>query len=149
MKTPIEFKVMKIKECVASDCLIDTPEKASEYWKANIPSSTWFDPAKEIFIVLVLNTRHKIIGHNLVAIGCLDSVYIHPREVFRPIIVAAGAATILMHSHPSGNSMPSEADIKVTRDLIKAGQLLKIEILDHVIVGDHYTSLRELGYFYT
>jgi DNA repair protein RadC len=74
--------------------------------------------------------------------------------VFRPIIVAAGSAGILMHNHPSKDSTPSEADIKVTRDLIRAGQLLKIELLDHVIVGGlggeqtkPYSSLREMGYW--
>ena len=77
-----------------------------------------------------------------------------PLEVFRPIIVAAGSACVLVHNHPSGDPTPSEADIKVTRDLIRAGQLLKIEILDHVVVGSSgseqtkpYCSLREMGLF--
>jgi DNA repair protein RadC len=63
--------------------------------------------------------------------------------------VAAAAAVILMHNHPSGDPSPSEGDIRVTRDLIRAGQLLKIEVLDHVIVGagEKRASLRELGYF--
>jgi DNA repair protein RadC len=74
---------------------------------------------------------------------------VHAREVFRPAIVAAGNAIILMHNHPSGDASPSEADIKITRDLIRAGQLLKMELLDHVIVGrDSFTSLRTAGYFY-
>ena len=62
----------------------------------------------------------------------------------------AAAAVVLMHNHPSGDATPSEADIKVTRDLIRAGQLLKIELLDHVIIGNpNRCSLRELGYFYS
>ena len=90
----------------------------------------------------------KLIGHNPVTLGSLDTCYIHAREVFRPAIIAAGAAVVLMHNHPSGDPTPSEGDIKATRDLIKAGQLLKIELLDHVIVGDsRHASLRELGYF--
>jgi DNA repair protein RadC len=148
MKPPHEFKVMRIRECVATE-LIDTPERAAEYWKANIPQSEWFDMAKEALVVLILNTRRRIIGHNLVTLGGLDTCYIHPREVFRPAIVAAGSAIILMHNHPSGDSTPSEADIKVTRDLVRAGQLLKIEILDHVIIGQKYSSLKELGFFYS
>ena len=67
----------------------------------------------------------------------------------RVAIVAASAAVILMHNHPSGEPAPSEADIRVTRDLIRAGQLLKIEVLDHVIMGNpNHCSLREAGYFF-
>ena len=73
----------------------------------------------------------------------------HPLTVFRLAIVTSAAAIVLMHNHPSGESAPSEADIKVTRDLIRAGQLLKIEVLDHVVMGNqNHTSLRALGYFY-
>lgn len=146
MKPPCEFKVMRVRECVAPADLVDTPERAFEYWKTNIPSAIWFDPAKEAFVVLVLNTRRRIIGHNLVALGSLDSVCVRPLEVFRPVIVAAGAAIILAHNHPSLDPTPSEADIRVTRDLVRAGQLLKIEILDHVIIGSTFASLRTLGY---
>ena len=148
MKPPAEFKVLRVRECVTPADLIDTPERAAEYWKANIATAPWFDPAKEAFVVFILNTRRRILGHNLVALGGLDSVVVHAREVFRPVIVAAGSALILAHNHPSLDSSPSEADIRVTRDLIRAGQLLKIEILDHVIIGSTFTSLRSLGYFY-
>jgi DNA repair protein RadC len=79
--------------------------------------------------------------------GAVDSCSVSPREVFRPVIVAAGNACILMHHHPSKDSTPSDADVKVTRDLIRAGQLLKIDILDHVIVGEAFHSLRQLGFF--
>ena len=114
----------------------------------NIATAPWFDPAKEAFVILILNTRRRILGHNLVGLGGLDSVAVHPREVFRPVIVAAGSALILAHNHPSLDSSPSEADIRVTRDLVRAGQLLRIQILDHVIVGSAFTSLRSLGYFH-
>ena len=134
--------------------MVDTPERAVEYWRQNITVADWFDPSKEALVVLVLNTRRRIIGHNLVTLGNLDSCFVRPLEIFRPIIVAAGSACILAHNHPSGDPTPSEADIKVTRDLIRAGQLLKIEILDHVVVGSSgseqtkpYCSLREMGFF--
>jgi DNA repair protein RadC len=75
---------------------------------------------------------------------------VHAREVFRAAIIAAAAAVVIVHNHPSGDPSPSEADIKVTRDLIRAGQLLKIELLDHVIIGNpNHSSLRSLGYFYS
>lgn len=74
----------------------------------------------------------------------------HPREVFRPALIASAAALLIMHNHPSGEATPSEGDIKVTRALIRAGQLLKIELLDHVIIGAaQHCSLRSLGYFYS
>jgi DNA repair protein RadC len=147
MKPPHEFKVLRVRECASAVQTVQTPEEAVQYWRTNIPNADWYDPAKEAFVVLVLNTRRRIIGHNLITLGSLDTCFVHAREVFRPVIVAAGHAAILMHSHPSGDPTPSEADIRVTRDLIRAGQLLKIEILDHVIVGERHLSLREAGYF--
>jgi DNA repair protein RadC len=73
----------------------------------------------------------------------------YPLALFRLAIITAASAVIVMHNHPSGESSPSEADIKVTRDLIRAGQLLKMELVDHVIIGNgNRSSLRELGYFY-
>ena len=144
--TPHEFKVMRVRECPFPTELMDTPELAVEYWRQNITSADWFDESKEAMVVLILNIRRRIIGHNLVSLGNLDSCSVRPLEVFRPIIVAAGSACILMHGHPSGDSTPSDADIKVTRDLVRAGQLLRIQILDHVIVGKAFHSLRQMGY---
>ncbi len=156
MKPPHEFKVMCVRECLPEPSKADTPDQAVAYWRANIPQADWFDPAKEVFVVLVLNARKRILGHNLVAIGSLDTVSVAPREVFRPIITIAGHAAILAHSHPSGDPTPSDADIKVTRDLIRAGQLLKIEVVDHVVIGQitteqpqGFVSLRTLGYFFS
>jgi len=148
MKPPAEFKVLRVRDCATPADIVDTPDRVFDYWKANIATAPWFDPAKEAFVVLILNTRRRILGHNLVGLGGLDSVAVHPREVFRPVIVAAGHSIILAHNHPSLDPSPSEADIRVTRDLVRAGQLLRIEILDHVIIGSTFTSLRSLGYFH-
>lgn len=108
----------------------------------------------ETFQVLLLNTRRRLIRIEEVSQGTLDTILVHPREVFRSAIAANAACIVLTHNHPSGDPTPSEGDIKVTRDLIRAGQLLKIEVLDHVILGratperpKDYASLRELGYF--
>ena len=110
----------------------------------------------EHFQVVLLNTRRKLIRIAQISDGTLDTILVHPREVFKSAIAANAAAVVLVHNHPSGDPTPSEADIKVTRDLIRAGQLLKIEVLDHVIIGratserpKDYVSLRELGYFYS
>ena len=110
----------------------------------------------ETLQVLLLNTRRRLIRVVPITEGTLDTILVHPREVFKAAIAANAAAVVLAHNHPSGDPTPSEADIKVTRDLIRAGQLLKIDVLDHVITGratperpKDYASLRELGYFYS
>jgi DNA repair protein RadC len=109
----------------------------------------------ESFLVLLLNVRKKLIRVEKISQGLLDTILVHPREVFRAAIAANAAAVVLVHNHPSGDPTPSAADIQVTRDLIRAGNLLKIEVLDHVIIGrataeraKDYSSLKELGYFY-
>ena len=110
----------------------------------------------ETLQVLLLNTRRRLIRvAEDITEGTIDTLLVHPREVFKSAIAVNAAAVVLAHNHPSGDPTPSEADIKVTRDLIRAGQLLKIDVLDHVIIGratperqKDYVSLRELGYFY-
>ena len=148
-----EFKLVSLRECPLPETLqmCDQPELAARYWRENVTGHPAFNSEVESFVVLLLNTRRRIKGHVLVSTGTLDTILVHPREVFRPAIIGAAAAILLMHSHPSGDPTPSEADIRVTRDLIRAGQVLKMEVLDHVIVGagETFTSLRTLGYFYT
>jgi len=109
----------------------------------------------ETLQVLLLNTRRKLIRIEEISDGTLDTILVHPREVFKCAIAANASAIVLAHNHPSGDPTPSEADVKVTRDLIRAGQLLKIEVIDHIIMGRatterarDYSSLRELGYFF-
>ena len=131
--------------------VLDTPERIADLLREE-------NRAYEVehFQVVLLNTRRKLIRIEKISQGTLDTILVHPREVFKLAISANAAAVVLAHNHPSGDPSPSEADIKVTRDLIRAGQLLKIEVLDHVIIGratlerpKDYASLRELGYFYT
>lgn len=130
---------------------LDTPERIADLLReANRAYEV------ENFQVVVLNTRRKLIRVDNISQGTLDTILVHPREVFKAAIAANAAAIVLVHNHPSGDPTPSEADIKVTRDLIRAGQLLKIDVLDHVILGKatqdrprDYVSLRELGYFYS
>jgi DNA repair protein RadC len=152
MKPAKEYKVVALRECPLPEGmhLCDTPESAAEYWRATIATNPYFNPETECLAVLMVNTRRRVKGHQLLTIGTLDSILVHPREVFRAAIIVAAAAVVIMHNHPSGEPEPSEADIKVTRDLIRAGQLMKIEVLDHVIMGrDRHCSLRTLGYFYS
>jgi DNA repair protein RadC len=130
---------------------LDTPERIADLLREQNRQYT-----VENFQIILLNTRRKLIHLEKISQGTLDTLLVHPREVFKPAIIANAAAVVLAHNHPSGDPTPSEADIKVTRDLIRAGQLLKIEVLDHVILGRatqerarDYVSLRELGYFYS
>ena len=127
----------------------ETPDKAADYWHRHIATHPHFNPECECLAVLLLNTRKRIKSHHLVSIATMDTLLVHPREVFRVAIITAASAVIVLHNHPSGESSPSEADIKVTRDLIRPGQLLKLELLDHVLVGHgNFSSLRSLGCFY-
>ena len=137
------------KELRSESPMLDTPEAV-----ANLLREDNRLRRVETFQVLLLNTRRRLIRVAEISDGTLDTLLVHPREVFEKAISANAAALVLVHSHPSGDPTPSEADIKVTRDLIRAGQLLKIEVLDHVILGrstqerpQDYVSLRALGYF--
>jgi DNA repair protein RadC len=129
---------------------LDTPEQVADLLRED---NRFFDV--ENLQILLLNTRKRLIRIEKISQGTLDSILVHPREVFKSAITANAASVVLAHNHPSGDPTPSEQDIKVTRDLIRAGQLLKIDVIDHVIMGKategrarDYVSLRELGYFY-
>ncbi len=139
------------KELQDESPLLDNPQNVVGLMRAkNLLLDT------EQFQVLLLNTRKRLVRVEKISDGTLDTVLVHPREVFRAAIAANAAGIVLVHNHPSGDPTPSEADIKVTRDLIRAGQVLKIEVIDHVIIGrataerpKEYSSLRELGFFYS
>ena len=149
--TPHEYKVLALRECPtpASLTVCETPDHAADYWRMHIATHQYFNPECECLAVLLLNTRRKVKGHHIVSLGTQDTLLVHAREVFRLAVITAASALIVMHNHPSGESTPSEADIKVTRDLIRGGHVLKIEVLDHIVMGNgNRSSLRELGYFY-
>ncbi|MBI4343768.1 MAG: DNA repair protein RadC [Candidatus Omnitrophica bacterium] len=106
------------------------------------------DKPKEHVISLLLDARHQLIRVAPIAVGSLSASVVHPREVFREAIAAGAAALILAHNHPSGDPAPSAHDVELTRRLSAAGQLLGIEVLDHLIIaGAAVASLRALGAF--
>lgn len=99
---------------------------------------------REHFRVILLNTKNQVLSVETVSIGSLNSSLVHPREVFKQAILRSAAAVILVHNHPSGDPSPSKEDIEITRRLEDAGRLIGIEVLDHIIIGDHiFTSLKE------
>jgi DNA repair protein RadC len=105
---------------------------------------------REVFGIAMLTVRHSVLGLHTVSVGCLTSAQVHPRDVFRPAILAGFCAGLLIfHNHPSGHPEPSAEDLALTRRLASAGQLLGIEILDHIILGEagRYVSLKERGVF--
>ena len=104
------------------------------------------DKKKEYFYALFLDTKNRIIGEELISVGTLNASLIHPREVFNPAIKASANSIILVHNHPSGDCTPSDVDKAVSKMLYNAGDLLGINVLDHVIIGkDSFTSLKENG----
>ncbi len=99
---------------------------------------------KEYFKALLLNTKNEIIMIENISVGNLNSSVVHPREVFCTAIKKSACSIIAVHNHPSGNPMPSQTDIDITRRLAEAGELLGIKVLDHLIIGDGtYVSLKE------
>lgn len=103
---------------------------------------------KEHFVTIHLDTKHHILGEEVVSIGSLNASIVHPREIFKTAVKRSAAAIICAHNHPSGDPTPSQEDIDVTKRLVAAGTILGVEVLDHIVIGDkRYISLRERGHF--
>jgi DNA repair protein RadC len=106
------------------------------------------DADREHFYVFLLSTKNHVLAVELVSVGSLSASIVHPREVFKPAIVASAAAIVVAHNHPSGIPDPSPEDTEFTRRLQKCGELLGIRLLDHVIVANgDFLSLKEAGHF--
>lgn len=102
---------------------------------------------QEEFKIILLSVRNDVIGIEMVYRGAVNNVKIRIAEVFRPAILQNAYAVILAHNHPSGDPMPSSEDIAVTKDIVSAGKLLGIEVIDHLIIGEgRYKSMKELHY---
>jgi len=103
---------------------------------------------KEHFLALLLDTRNQLIKISEISVGSLDTSVVHPREVFREAISASAASVIFVHNHPSGDPEASEDDIKLTKRLAEVGEIMGIDVLDHIIIGDkNYLSLKREGLF--
>jgi len=150
LKSAFTLAQRMARELRGEEPLLDTPERIADAVREEFRLL-----AVETFKIALLNTRRRLIRIEKVSDGTLDTILVHPREVFRRAIAANASALAIIHNHPSGDPTPSESDIKVTRDLIRAGQLLRIDVIDHIIIGRSCTerpkdwvSMRELGYFY-
>jgi len=120
---------------------LGSPEDVHRHFHARLR-----DAPTEQFHIVLLDSRHRVMRSVLTSQGTLTASLVHPREVFRPALRESAAAVVLVHNHPSGDPAPSHEDREITRRLARAGSLLGVPVLDHVIVADRgYASLREQG----
>ena len=120
---------------------IRSPEEASALFMSEFKGLD-----KEHFRAVLLNTKNHVLKTVEISVGSLDASLVHPRECFRPAVAASAASIILLHNHPSGDPEPSADDIAITKRLKETGQVLGIEVLDHIIFGaGKYVSLKEKG----
>lgn len=103
---------------------------------------------REEFVVILLDAKNTFLGFNVVSVGSLTSSIVHPREVFKPVVLMNAAALILAHNHPSGDPGPSQEDLHITRRIREIGEVFGVRVLDHVIFGDNrYVSFVDDGYW--
>lgn len=121
---------------------IHSPEDAAKYLQ-------WMRyEEQEKFVCLYLNTKNQVIREKVIFVGSLDASVVHPRECFKEAVKCSAANIIIAHQHPSGDPSPSREDIKATKRFHEAGEIIGINVLDHIIIGDgRFTSLKEKGYF--
>lgn len=101
---------------------------------------------REYFLALLLNTKNQVLAKETISIGTLNASMVHPRELFKVAIRRSAAAVILVHNHPSGDPTPSREDITLTKRLQEAGEIIGIDVLDHIVIGDNrFTSLKSKG----
>lgn len=149
MKNEYGLEVVNVRlvkeSSLYSDSPVSNPRDAERIVADEM--ATW---DREVFCVMNLNAKGKVINLSVVSVGVLDSSLVHPREVFKSVILSNAAAVILIHNHPSGVVEPSHEDFEVTKRLMEAGDVLGIKVVDHIIVGGgtgEYVSLASEGEF--
>ncbi|GAA0355129.1 RadC family protein [Bacillus horti] len=121
---------------------IRSPQEAAKYLMELLKLDQ-----QEKFYVLYLDTKNQIVYEKAVFVGSLNASIVHPREVFKEAVKWSSASIIVAHNHPSGDPDPSREDIEVTKRLVSAGEIMGIDLLDHIVIGDgRYVSLKEKGY---
>jgi len=139
------FEILKRLETqekeISEDIAISSPKDV-----AKIAQSILKDKKKEYFLIFPLDSRNKIAKESIISIGTLTANLVHPREVFKEAISRNAVQIIVVHNHPSGNPEPSEDDLEITKRLMKAGEILGIDVIDHIIVArDGFVSFKEKG----
>ncbi len=110
----------------------------------NLISPRLKDMKKEAFVALYLDTKNHLIKEETISIGSLNASIVHPREVFKSAVIESAASVIIIHNHPSGDPTPSKDDVELTKEMVIAGKIMGIEVLDHIIIGDSsFISLKE------
>jgi DNA repair protein RadC len=142
----IQMSVGCVREGSENGALIVSPDAVYEVLKE------YAQAKQEMFFVLTISTRKRLIDTHMVGMGILDSNFVHAREVFFPAIQDSASSIIVAHNHPSGDTTPSAEDVRITRRLVEAGGILEIPINDHIIIGRKkdgeergFLSLRESG----
>lgn len=137
----VRVQLFRLSEAAPADG--GSPEDHVAYWHQHVTQAPWYDPEKEMVVVLCLNMKLKVTAFALVSIGCLTETILHPRECFRPAVAAAAWGVVVMHNHPSGDPTPSKPDVAVTARLAASGEVLSIRLIDSVIVGNsgRFTSM--------
>lgn len=137
----VELGRRTLLRCPPARLQFTTPREAAAYLLPQYGSR----PVEQ-FGLLMLDTKHRLIRTSIVSVGTLDSSPAHPREIFREAASACAAAIVLFHNHPSGDPAPSRDDMDLTRRLVLAGEIMGIDVIDHVILADtRYFSFREAG----
>jgi DNA repair protein RadC len=120
--------------------VIRQPTDVFEYFSTQMSLLT-----REEFLVVVLDTKNRLVKYEFISKGTLNASIVHPRDVFRVAIIHSAAAIILLHNHPSGDPAPSQEDLDLTRRLVEAGKLMGINVLDHLIIGGaKFMSMKEM-----
>ena len=139
------FKISLVKEGIHPSVYSGPINSSMQI--ASIMYDYYKDADRESVVVVMLTAKNHIIGINTVSVGSLSESIIHPREIFKPAILSNSHSIILCHNHPSGDCAISDADIEVTSRIAKAGAILGISLLDHLIIGENsFASMTAQGY---
>lgn len=137
MKTQYcEYKIQKIRVCEApASIACDTPDRVAELWRTGPAKADWFDEDKECIVVFGMDTKLKCKGFYLIALGSVNECTARICEILKPVIVENCTSFCAAHNHPSGDPLPSQADIDLTRRLNEAARIMGIRLQDHIIMG--------------
>jgi DNA repair protein RadC len=144
IRTATIYKVALVKD---STVKYNYDKISSPNVAVRILDSIFADADREQLVVLFLDTKNKIVGVDIVATGTLNSCNVSIPNIFKAAIICNAASIIVSHNHPSGDPTPSPEDVRVTENLVQAGKLLDIAVLDHIVIGEdgRYVSLKERG----